>query len=95
MMVEGHEPGTRTGRDRLLIHFEIQGEERWESLGSGESSGEVEPLQGAIDDLRKRHGGALPPGVYRYIVSRGDDARWEEFDLGPQGIPVFRFDPPA
>jgi hypothetical protein len=44
----------------MLIHFEIRGKRRWEALGSGESAGDVDPLQDAIDDLRSLHGGVLP-----------------------------------
>jgi hypothetical protein len=70
----------------VLIHFEICGAERWEALGSGESTGEVDPLQGAVDDLRSLHGGRLPTGTYRWIVAHGEDPRWEGFDLDPAGI---------
>jgi hypothetical protein len=72
----------------MLIHFEIRGETSWESLGSGESTGNVDRLQEAIDDLRSLHGGELPPGDYRWILAYGDDARWQEFDLGPVEVPV-------
>lgn len=74
----------------MLIHFEIRGEDRWEALGSGDSAGGADPLEGAIDDLRSLHGGKLPVGSYRYIVAQGDDPRWEEFDLGPAGIALSR-----
>jgi hypothetical protein len=73
----------------MLIHFELRGERSWEALGSGESSGEVDPLQTAIDDLRSLHGGELPAGSYRYMAAVGEDPRWEEFHLGPSGIPTF------
>jgi hypothetical protein len=76
----------------MLIHFEIRGEGRWEALGSGESADAVDPLQGAIDDLRSLHGGDLPVGSYRYIVAQGEDPRWEKFDLGPAGVALFRFE---
>jgi hypothetical protein len=76
----------------MLIHFEIRGEQRWEALGSGESGDLVDPLSGAIDDLRSLHGGVLPAGSYRYIVAHSADPRWEEFDLGPAGIAFRRFD---
>jgi hypothetical protein len=76
----------------VLIHFELRGEQRWEALGSGESSGDVDDLQDAIDDLRSLHGGELPTGAYRYMAAVGDDPRWEEFDLGPSGIASFRFE---
>jgi hypothetical protein len=76
----------------MLIHFEIRGERRWEALGSGESADPIDPLQGAINDLRSLHGGVLPAGSYRYIVAHGPDPRWEGFDLGPAGIAVLRFE---
>jgi hypothetical protein len=76
----------------MLIHFEIRVEGRWEALGSGASTDEDDPLQGAIDDLRSLHGGELQRGSYRYIVAYGDDSRWEEFDLDSAGIPEFRFE---
>ena len=70
----------------MLIHFEIRGDGRWEALGSGESVDHAHPLQGAVEDLRSLHGGELPTGTYRYIQARGRDARWEEFELGPDGL---------
>jgi hypothetical protein len=88
----GHDGPDRAAiRARMLIHFEIRGEKRWEALGTGESSGDVDPLQDAIDDLRSLHGGKLPTGSYRYMAAIGDDPRWEEFDLGAAGDAVFRF----
>jgi hypothetical protein len=54
----------------VLVHFQFHGEQGWESMGSGISSGE-DLLAGAVDDLRLLHGGALPPGSYRYLEVRG------------------------
>jgi hypothetical protein len=71
----------------MLIHFEIRGRRRWEAFGSGESAGDVDPLQDAIDDLRSLHGGMLPAGSYRYMAAHGENPRWEEFDLGPPASP--------
>jgi hypothetical protein len=76
----------------VLIYFELRREQRWEALGSGESSGDLDPLQDAIDDLGSLHGGKLPVGAYRYMVAVGDDPRWEEFDLGPAGVASFNFE---
>jgi hypothetical protein len=74
----------------MLIHFELRGERRWEALGSGESASDVDPLQDAIEDLRSLHGGELPVGSYRCMAAVGPDPRWEEFELGPSGVPEFR-----
>jgi hypothetical protein len=82
---------TGFGAGALLIHFELRGSRRRESLGSGESTGDADPLQDALDDLRSLHGGVLPAGAYRYMAAIGEDPRWEEFDLGPSGVPMFDF----
>jgi hypothetical protein len=76
----------------VLIHFERRGKRAWEALGSGESTGDVDPLQDAIDDLKSLHGGVLPIGSYRYMAAHEEDPRWEEFELGPSGVPIFDFD---
>lgn len=54
----------------MLVHFQFRGEQGWESMGSGVSSGE-DLLAGAVDDLRTLHGGTLPAGSYRYLEVRG------------------------
>jgi DNA-binding transcriptional ArsR family regulator len=68
-----------------LFHFEYHGKTGWESLGSGRGE-DRDPTGSAFEDLRSLHGGEMPTGSYRSIEAIGNDARWQEFELGRDGI---------
>jgi hypothetical protein len=64
----------------VIFHFQIEGEQGWESLGAGEGRPE-DPLGGALDDVRRLCGGSLPEGLYRFIDPKVAGARWQSFEL--------------
>jgi hypothetical protein len=68
----------------VLIHFQIRGARGWEAMGSG-AGDDVEPLRGAIEDLRSLHGGVLPAGEYRFFEASGPEPRLGDFELGDDG----------
>jgi hypothetical protein len=68
----------------VIIHFQFDGEKGWEALGAGEGSSD-DPLDGALNDVRRLCGGNLPKGAYRFIDPRVAGSRWQDFELDSQG----------
>jgi hypothetical protein len=68
----------------VIIHFQVEGEKGWEALGAGEGHSD-DPLNGALDDVRRLCGGTLPKGSYRCIDPRVAGTRWQNFELDVEG----------
>jgi hypothetical protein len=68
----------------VIIHFQVEGEKGWEALGAGEGHSD-DPLNGALDDVRRLCGGTLPKGSYRFIDPRVAGTRWQNFELDVEG----------
>jgi hypothetical protein len=68
----------------VIIHFQFDGEKGWEAVGAGEGHSD-NPLDGALDDVRRLCGGSLPKGSYRFIDPRVAGARWQDFELDAKG----------
>jgi hypothetical protein len=71
----------------LYFHFQCKGENGWEDMGSGVSSGD-NPVSSALADLRVLYGGELPAGSYRCIGTRSGTSRWQTFELDGDGLLV-------
>jgi hypothetical protein len=69
----------------MLIHFQIRGEQDWESMGSGLGSAPDHLSTAAIEDLRALHGGTLPAGSYRYFEAHGGSPLSGHFELDALG----------
>jgi hypothetical protein len=65
----------------VLFHFEYLNDDRWETIGSGEGGEE----QGALLELSRLAGGALPQGIYRCIAARSESTHWETLRLTKDG----------
>jgi hypothetical protein len=68
----------------VIIHFQFEGAKGWEALGAGEGTSD-DPLDGALDDVRRLCGGSLPKGSYRFINPRAADSLWQDFELDAEG----------